>query len=156
CGAATTTLAPLGTVGCTATYSITQADLDAGHVTNAATAHGAGQRSEERRVGKEGSPTRSIHRDKTDTPDTNSTDGQTNTHHNTNTNTGIFSLGPDQLSVIDACIGFPRVLSFYCGAATTTLAPLGTVGCTATYSITQADLDAGHVTNAATAHGAGQ
>jgi ABC-type transporter Mla MlaB component len=45
--------------------------------------------------------------------------------------------------------------SFACGSSTATLAPAGTLTCTATYSVSQADLTAGSVTNTASASGAG-
>jgi hypothetical protein len=76
-------------------------------------------------------------------------------------NTGDVNLGPEQFTVTDDKINGGA--AFNCGAAYTTLTPnTGTifapsngsfVTCTATYTVTLADLDAGKVVNTARGHG---
>ena len=89
------------------------------------------------------------------TPTTYSAVGAQITYNYTVTTTGNVALGPAQFTVSDDHIGSPLGTAFNCGAAATTLAPNATVTCSATYTITQADLNAGSVTNHATASGGG-
>src|SRR5258706_12023226 len=56
--------------------------------------------------------------------------------------------------IADDHIGSPLGTPFSCGAPVA-LAPNGTVSCSKGYTISQADLNAGSVTNKATASGAG-
>ena len=80
---------------------------------------------------------------KSATPTTYNTVGQVITYTYTITNTGNVTLsGP--FSVTDNKTG-----TFSCGSGP--LAPAGTTSCTATYTVTQADINAGSITNTATA-----
>ena len=156
CGPANQLLGPGASFTCTNTYTITQADLDAGSVTNTATA------SIGRMVSNPASATVNAVRapgiglTKTAAPPTYNAVGQVITYTYTITNTGNVTLGPAQFTVSDDHIGVPLGTAFNCGPAATTLAPGASVSCTNTYTITQADLNAGSVTNTATASGAGQ
>jgi uncharacterized repeat protein (TIGR01451 family) len=67
-------------------------------------------------------------------------------------NTGNVNLGPAQFTVSDSLIS---PTAFNCGPANITLAPTQTVTCTATYTITQADMNVVSVSNLATASGGG-
>ncbi|MEO9325656.1 GEVED domain-containing protein [Nocardioides sp. C4-1] len=150
----TTTLTPGATTRCTAAYTITQADVDAGSVENTATARGTGANGQ----GAVSAP------DSTSTPTSTDTSlvldktAATPTDVNGNgltdvgdtieysfevTNTGVQTL--TGISIDDPLVGAQA-----CGA---TLAPGATVTCSATYTVTQADLDAGAVVNTATASG---
>jgi uncharacterized repeat protein (TIGR01451 family) len=100
------------------------------------------------------SPTSSIGLAKSASPTTYSAVGQTITYTYTITNTGNVTLASSQYKVSDDHIGSPLGTAFNCGSPVS-LAPAGTVSCTAGYTITQADLNAGSVTNHATATGAG-
>ena len=62
-------------------------------------------------------------------------------------NDGTVTLGPAQFTVSDSLLGAP----LNCGAAGTSLPPNGLLNCSATYAITQADLDSGSVIGDATA-----
>jgi hypothetical protein len=87
---------------------------------------------------------------KTAAPTTYDTPGQTITYSYTLKNTGSTTLaGP--FTVRDDKIGTPVDTPFACGSGP--LAPNATTSCTATYVITQADINAGSVTNNATASG---
>ncbi len=145
---------------CTATHTITQADLDTGSIVNTATATttygGNTVTSNQAQATVTGTQTRSLGLAKSPSPTTYNAVGQAITYTYTVTNTGNVTLGPAQFTISDNLIGSPVGTPFNCGPANTTLAPTtGTVTCTATYAITQADLDAGSVTNTATASGAG-
>ena len=153
CGAPVA-LAPAGTVSCTKTYTISQADLNAGSVTNKATASGAGLTSNQATATATASVTSAISLAKSASPTTYSAVGQTITYTYTITNTGNVTLGSAQFTVSDDHIGSPLGTAFTCGAPVA-LAPAGTVSCTKGYTISQADLNAGSVTNKATASGAG-
>ncbi|MGC3994264.1 MAG: GEVED domain-containing protein [Propionicimonas sp.] len=144
----TTTLAPNASTTCTATYALTQADVDAGHVANTATASGtppagnavtAGD-STDTTVGA--APSLTLLK-KAGTP-TGTTAGSTISYTFLVTNTGNVTL--HAVGVSDAKVG-----AVSCPA--TTLAPGSSTTCTATYTLTQADVDAGQVVNTATASG---
>jgi LysM repeat protein len=68
-------------------------------------------------------------------------------------NSGSTSLGPAQFTVSDTGINANAPIN--CGEATTTLASNATVTCSATYTVTQADMAAASVTTTATASGGG-
>ncbi|WP_040166303.1 DUF7507 domain-containing protein [Microbacterium gorillae] len=153
----TTTLAPTATTTCTATYVLTQADIDAGDVRNTATGHGTPPGDDQEPI--ESAPDDSTVNTPADPaltlvksadPTTVTTAGETVTYSFLLTNTGNVTLtdvgvtetgftGTGDLSAID------------CPA--TTLAPTATTTCTATYALTQADIDNGTLTNTATGHG---
>ncbi|WP_378239456.1 DUF7507 domain-containing protein [Actinomadura harenae] len=147
----TTTLPAGGTATCTATYVTTLADLDAGSVHNSATAHGtppSGIPEEsppsEVTVLAEAAPALEIQ--KTADPATYSAVGQQITYTYHVVNTGNVTM--NNVGITD---DLPGVTPALCGS--TTLAPGDSTACTATYTVTQADLDNGSVHNVATAHG---
>ncbi|MCB0906356.1 MAG: hypothetical protein KDB63_04465, partial [Nocardioidaceae bacterium] len=145
----TTTLAPGVSTTCTKTYTLTQADVDAGHVANTATATGTPPSGLT-------PPTSSDSTDTTVTPGpaitlvktagvpSGTTAGSTIAYTFLVTNTGNVTL--TSVGVADAKVG-----AVTCPA--TTLAPGASMTCTATYTLTQADVDAGSVSNTATASG---
>ena len=140
CGA--TTLAPGAQTSCSADYFLTQANVDAGSVSNTATACGdppAGVTPTEV-CGSDGTTTtiigsRSLSLVKT-------AKIKTITYSFLVTNTGTTTLTTVALSD-------PKVQVTGCDKAT--LAPNETTQCTADYTVTQADLAAGQVVNTATA-----
>jgi uncharacterized repeat protein (TIGR01451 family) len=144
-------LAPGASTTCSATYSITQADLDTGSVTNLATASGS----------YNGNPVNSNQDDetvnavvnraltlvKTATPDTYDAVGDVISYSYLVTNSGNVTLY--QPFTIDDDTSTDES----CPAAPASLAPGESITCSASYTITQADLDAGSVTNVASATG---
>ncbi len=150
-----TTLAPQGSTTCTATYTVTQADLDAGSIVNTATATGrspAGtfvfSAASTAVVTSTAAPVLTLL--KTASPTTVSAAGQVVTYSFLVTNTGNTTL--TAVSATDTAFsgsGTPPVVT--CPA--TTLAPQEMTTCTAAYTVTQADLDAGSIVNTATATG---
>ncbi|MFE6748034.1 GEVED domain-containing protein [Kitasatospora purpeofusca] len=157
CPAAADSLAPGAVVTCTAEYTVVQADVDAGSIENTAAATGTppGRR-----------PPLTSPPSSTDVPFTplpslaveKSADrqqlvaGETLTYSYLVTNTGNVTLtgvtvtegtftGTGPLSPID------------CPEGARSLEPGRVVTCTATYTVTQADVDAGRIDNAATATG---
>ncbi len=149
------TLLPTEFVDCTAVYTITQADVDAGSVVNTATATG---------VGPAGQPVTSVP-DSTTTPtseareltidkaagapaDTNGSGrldaGDTIAYTFVVENTGAVTL--DDVTVVDPLVGAVT-------CPETTLEPGDVVTCSTSYTITQDDVDAGSVDNSATATG---
>ena len=142
-------LSPNETCSATATYTITQADLDGGSVKNTATASGGGATSDEATATVTATQSPALSLVKTATPATYSTVGQVITYSyvikNTGnvTLTGTFSVNDDKATV--------TVTQPADGA----LSPNETCSATATYTITQADLDGGSVKNTATASGGG-
>ena len=144
-----TTLAPGATTTCTTTYTLTQADVDSGHVANTAAVD---RHAPDRCSGR-------LLRDSTDTPiaagptltldktaaaPSGNTAGSTIAYSFLVTNTGNVTL--TSVGVSD-----PKVGPVTCPV--TTLAPAASTTCTTTYTLTQADVDAGSVVNTATAAG---
>ena len=145
-----TTLAPAASTTCTAAYTVTQADIDAGSITNSATASGtppsgpAVQAVDGAVVSVTQTPVVSIV--KSASPSTITAAGQTVTYSFLVTNAGNVTL--TAVSVADPLPGLSAVT---CPVAT--LAPGATATCTATYVATQADVDAGSIANTATVTG---
>jgi len=142
------TLAVGATIVCTATYVLTQADVDTGHVDNTAMASGEavnGTTAHDTDTATVSfTPTATLTLSKTASgPDVHAADG-TIAYTFTVTNTGAATL--DTIVIDD-----PLVAAVDCPA--TTLAPGATLVCTATHTLTQADVDAGYVDNSATAYG---
>lgn len=157
CPVGAASLAPGLQVVCTATYVLTQADVDNGSVSNTATATGTPPSGEPpvsppstTEVPVDPAPGLSIV--KSATPETMTDVGQTLTYSFVITNTGNVTLtdvdvdetefsGEGQLSPID------------CPPAASSVLPGQIVTCTADYRTTQADVDSGLLTNTATATG---
>ena len=141
-------LAPLASMTCTATYTITQADLDAGSVTNLAQAHANGTDSNQdsQTVTAVQTPASSI--EKTITAgDPYDAVGDVISYSYKVTNSGNRHSGR-------SVRGQRRPARPTRPARTTaSLAPGASITCTASYTVTQADLDAGSVTNIASATG---
>ncbi|MDT4904579.1 MAG: hypothetical protein QOH52_2595, partial [Pseudonocardiales bacterium] len=142
-------------------YTVTQADIDAGSVTNTATATGTPPgttpppTSPSSTATVPATPSPALTVAKTAAPTSVTAAGQTITYSFLVTNTGNVTL--TNVTVDDSTFSGTGALSaLFCpGGGTTigTLAPAADVTCTATYVTTQADVDAGGVTNIATATG---
>jgi uncharacterized repeat protein (TIGR01451 family) len=145
-----TSLDPQGTETCTATYTTTQADVDAGGITNTGTATGKPP------VGPNVTATSTVMIPANQTPaialvksaNVSSFDapGILVTYSYLVTNTGNVTLNP--VIVTDPMVGLSAL-----SCPDNSLAPTGTETCTATYTTTQADVDAGGITNIGTATG---
>jgi uncharacterized repeat protein (TIGR01451 family)/fimbrial isopeptide formation D2 family protein len=144
-----TTLASNARMTCTATHAITQADLDAGSVTNRATATGVPANgtllpaSASETVAATVTPGLALMKDVV-AGDPYDAVGDLIDYTYEVTNTGNVTIDP--LTVTD-----DRIATVQCPA--TSLAPNAHMTCTARYTIAQADLDAGSVTNHASAVG---
>ncbi|MFS0695450.1 lectin-like domain-containing protein [Streptomyces nitrosporeus] len=147
-----TSLAPGETVTCTATYTVTPADVTNGSIDNTATATGTSggdpvtSPPSSETVPIERAPGISVEK-RVETPGPYAA-GQTVTYAYTVRNTGGTEL-------TDVAVQDDHVTDITC--ASTTLAPAEEAGdsttCTGTYTITAADGTAGSVTNTATATG---
>lgn len=155
CPAGAASLAPGAQILCTGTYVVTQADVDAGVIENTATAAGTppgGDRivSEPSAAQVPQAPAPAVSLVKSADPTQGGTVGDTITYSFVVTNTGNQTL--DDVAVAEGAFsGSGELSSIECPAET--LAPGQSTTCTATYVLTQADLDAGGVTNTATAVG---
>ena len=143
-----TELAPTATMTCEATYTITQADVDAGLVLNNATAFGTAPDGEGVRAFANTSTTipsdPAITLDKQAGTPTGNTAGSSIDYGFVVTNAGNVTL--DSIVIDDPKIG---VVS----CPVVVLAPDESTTCEATYVLTQADVDAGHVANSAITRG---
>jgi len=144
-------LDPNENITCTSAYTITQADLNAGSVTNSATAKVGGVDSSLITTVVKMAENKVLTLAKSANPTTYNQVGQTITYTYVIKNTGATALGPAQFVVNDNRITTP----INCGAATTTLPPNESVTCTAVYTIVQNDLTVAQLTNSATASGGG-
>lgn len=147
-------LAPADDVVCTVTYNVTQPDVDAGSIDNTAIATaqlGATQvdsPSSTITVAVDQNPSLTL--SKTVTPDTVGAAGQEVTYSFLVTNDGNVTI--DSIAVSELAFtgtGAPPVA--VCPA--TALAPSDDMICTATYSLTQVDIDAASVDNTASVTG---
>ena len=147
-------LDPGESITCTASYTITQADLNSGSVTNVATAHAGGTNSNQDTETVTAVQTQTLSLVKSATPSTYSTVGQSISYSYLVTNTGNVRLaGPVTVTDDKATVTCPAVSTV--GNNDSFLDPGEAVTCTASYTITQADLNSGSVTNIAKASAAG-
>ncbi|HEX9385846.1 MAG TPA: LysM peptidoglycan-binding domain-containing protein [Anaerolineales bacterium] len=143
------------TITCTAPYTISQADVTTGSVTNVATATLGGVASVQTGITLTlgaAQPSAILKLAKTSSSQTYGKAGESITYTYNITNTGTTPLGPSQFTVTDNKLAAP----VNCGPGDTTLAPNQSVSCIGTYVITQADMNLANVTNSATASGGGQ
>ncbi len=160
CPAAAASLAPGAQVTCTATYEVTQADIDAGGVTNTATVTGDPPGTLEPPV----SPPSEVEVPSIETPgitvvksaDPSTAAGYTVgteiTYTFVVTNTGNVTL--TDVTVQDTPFtGSGELSAITCPAGAAALAPGTQIACTATYTLTQTDVDSGQLSNTATATG---
>lgn len=152
----TSTLAAGAQFVCTATYSLTQDDVDAGELTNTATAEGTPPGattptpSDPSTVTIPNTPAPAITIAKSSNVETIVAAGQTVTYSFLVTNTGNVTL--DGIVVEDTAFSGAGELSVVT-CPTNTLVPSQFVTCTATYTVEQADVDSEELTNTATATG---
>jgi uncharacterized repeat protein (TIGR01451 family) len=157
CPAGAASLAPNATVTCTATYPVTQADIDAGSISNTATATGKNPSggtttSAPSTVKVTAAPAPALTVSKSAAPATVTKAGATVTFSYLVTNTG--NVTQKTVGIVEgAFTGTGTLSAVTCPAGAASLAPAGTVTCTATYGVTQADIDAGTISNTATATG---
>ncbi len=142
-------LAPEASETCTGSYTVSQADVDAGSVTNTATASAAAPRDSNPVTSASSSVTveaSSATSDLSIAKSTTSTGygiaGDTIDYTYFVTNTGTTDLS-------DVGVSDNLIASVSCPDST--LAPAGSETCTGIYTVTQADVDAGSVTNTASA-----
>jgi uncharacterized repeat protein (TIGR01451 family) len=158
CPSAAASVAVGAQVTCTASYVVTQADFDAGSLTNSATATGTPTAGSPPTSG----PSRvtipsdglepAISLVKTASPTTVAAPGDTVAYSFLVTNEGNTTLRDVALSD-DDFTGDGELSAIVCPASATALAPQASLVCTASYTVTQADVDAGSITNTATASG---
>ena len=148
------TLAPGEALSCTGSHTVTQADVDAGALSNTANAAGAGPLSQPVNAQPASATvtagqTLHLALTKTAAPTSYSQVGQVIAYTLVATNDGNVTL--TGVSISDAKLG-----TLSCDkAAPVTLAPSAKLTCSGSHTITQADLDAGALSNTANAAGTG-
>lgn len=156
-------LAPGDELVCTATYTVTQADVDSGTVTDRATASGQPPAtpadpnpprttSPESTLTIPSPPRPSLTVAKSSTTTTVTRAGQEVVYSFVVTNTGNVQLRGIGVDDQVAAPSSPAALSPVT-CPQDVLAPAESVTCSATYTVTQADVDNGSLTDTATAHG---
>ena len=139
------TLAPGASASCTATYTVTQSAMDSGTIANTATVTGtspSGPVSGEGHATVTATQQPALSLVKTVDADTMPAVGQQLTYTFTVTNTG--NVSANDVTVTDQMAGLTLN-----GCGLGTLAPGASASCTGTYTVTQADVDAGKITNVA-------
>ena len=144
-GGATADLDPNEQITCTGTYPITQADLDTGSVTNNATASASGTTSNAGSFPVTMTQNPALTLSKAANPITYNKVGDVINYTYVITNTGNVTV-TGTLSITD-----DKVSANCTQPVDGALSPNEQMSCTAAYSIAQADLDAGKVTNNASA-----
>ncbi|PTR32233.1 putative repeat protein (TIGR01451 family) [Rhodococcus sp. OK519] len=160
CPAGAASLAPAASVTCTAKYTLTQADIDAGKLENTATATGnppsggpVTSKPSDKTLSGEPKPAIALEKSVSPTdPDKFAVD-ETVTYSFTITNTGNVTLKDVRPNETAFTGESSRISAFNCPDAAKSLAPNASVTCTATYKLDQADVDRGKLDNAATATG---
>ena len=140
------TLAPAASETCTGSYTVTQADVDRGYVTNTATASATNPQSVTITSGPSSvtvdatQATSSLSLSKSTTSDGYGTAGTVLNYSYLVTNSGTTTL---------SAVGVTDNLVSDVNCPDSSLAPGASETCTGSYTVTQADVDAGSVTNTA-------
>jgi LysM repeat protein len=143
------------TITCIAAYTVTQNDVTAGSIANAATATAGNTTSNQAGITLTrgtAPPSSVLTLTKTASTQTYGAANESITFTFNITNIGTTPLGPAQFTVTDNKLGAP----FNCGPADTTLAPNQSVNCSMPYTVTATDMGQANITNSATASGANQ
>ena len=149
-------LAPGASITCTGSHVVTQAEVDAGHVVNVARATGTDPRGDDVRSDEDredvpaapANPALTVRKSATlhdEDGDGLADVGETVTYRYVVTATGNVSVHGVRVTDDRVRVRCPQV----------TLAPGERVTCTASRTVTQADVDGGAAVNVATAHGTG-
>ncbi|MBD0676505.1 hypothetical protein BU198_38870 [Streptomyces sp. CBMA156] len=156
---AAASLAPGATVLCTAAYTVTQADVDAGSVRNSATATGTPPKGEppvsppsETTVTTKDEPGLSVVKSASSGQGDKLVAGEKITYSFAVRNTGNVTLKDVKVNEGEFT-GHGKLDPVTCPKEAASLAPGATVTCTAGYTVTQADVDAGTIRNTATGTG---
>lgn len=159
CPAGAVSLAPAAAVTCTASYLLTQADVDAGTLTNTASASGTSPSGVTTTLTTSSAsvsipPTASLSLTKSVSPSDAASFhvGTVATYSFAITNTGNITLGnvhPTEVSFT----GSGTLSSYLCPAGAAALAPGAQVVCSESYTLTQHDIDDNVITNSARATG---
>ncbi|GAB1472121.1 hypothetical protein MASR2M66_29990 [Chloroflexota bacterium] len=152
CGSASTMLTPGTSTTCSSAHSITQADMDAASIQFSSTASGAGGPGSTTVITTLTKGIAQITLNITATPNTYTQAGQVVTFNYIIKNTGTSPLGPTQFIVTSS---FLNPETFNCGAGNISLAPNAEVTCSASYTVTAADLSVVNIQFSATASGGG-
>ena len=155
------TLTPKDTLTCTATYTATQADVDAGTVDNTASVSGSAPSapntvvdfgSSSSTVSAAAQPELTLEKSASPSDAASFVAGKVITYTFLVTNTGNVTITSIRIAETNftGSDPFPPVI---CPAGAISLTPDDQVTCTAQYTLTQADIDAGGITNTATANG---
>jgi LysM repeat protein len=136
---------------CTSSYTITQDDVNRGSIPINVTASVSGISSAPVAAVINISKPTALRITKAANPTSYDRAGQTIVYTYVITNIGTANLGPAQFTVSDT--GFSAPIN--CGDAAVTLAPNATVFCSATYTVTQADMGATTISTNAVASGGG-
>ena len=168
-GSTVASLAPGQSATFSATYTVTQADLDNGSVSDTATASGTAPNDspvtgDSNEVTVPVNQTPSISVSKTADPTTVSAVGQTVTYTFVVTNTGNVTLSNASVADVQTapagsltsgptCVSLANPTGTCSGSTASSLAPGQSATFTATYTVTQADLDNGTIKDTATASG---
>jgi uncharacterized repeat protein (TIGR01451 family) len=156
CDAGLASMAPGASVRCTATYVMIQDDIDAGRVDNTAIAIGSSPgksddvESPESKAFVLVTPTPQLTLQKSVSPDVVSAAGQTVTYTYVVTDTGNVTLHNIDLNEV-AFSGTGTRPVVTCPSPVGGLRPQVSISCTATYVVTQADIDTGEIDNVAQA-----
>lgn len=157
CPTAADSLAPGASVTCTATYEVAQGDLDAGTVTNTATATGtpptglSSPTSQPSTAIFTAQTSAAITLVKSASPVSVSGVGEEVDYEFRVTNTGTVTVTDVTVAETAFSGDGNQLTAIQCPAGAASLAPTASVTCTATYTVTQDDVDAGSISNTATA-----
>ena len=138
-------LAPSASIVCTATYTTTQADVDAGGITNIASAKSGSTTSPPTSLTVTSTQTPALAIVKSTVATTYTTVGQSIPYTYKVTNSGNTTL-TSAITVSDS-----KIASVTCPSIGSGLVPGGSITCTGSYSVTQADIDGGNILNTASA-----
>ncbi|MFI9627123.1 DUF6923 family protein [Streptomyces sp. NPDC052042] len=160
CPAGAASLAPGANVTCSASYEVTQADVDAGSIKNSATATGTppGETEppvsppSEVEVPAPGKPDLKVVKSATTEKPGELVAGEKVEYEFAVTNTGNVTLKDVKVNEGEFT-GTGKLSDVVCPAGAASLAPGASVTCSASYEVTQADVDAGSIKNSATSTG---